>query len=203
MRPKYYIEGIPFENFCVGVKLESEGFDHGLERKEVTTVNWAGQHGVQRDYGSIFFQPRTIRLRILATDRDKYSRFFAMFTVPRPVRITRELCNTQQHFDVYLSSPSRAATFVNGEIEEELTLSEDNPVKRVFLCAGGVARISISSEHALTVSWGDTQFESNVFDGNLEHFYTDNDIIHFVVISGRVAEAEIITSLQNVENVFS
>ena len=197
----YYINNLPFCYYKVKVTDASKGLTDKLERKATITTDWPDQHGVRRDYSETFFKERKFTLGIACFSRDLYNEFFAALTAPEPVRLTRKSGNLVRSYDVYLTSPKRAGTWLGVPYYDTLEFSEDMPVKLVYQCRGLTASLHIESEHSLQISWGDKEFDNDVFNGDFTHEYTDTFKPHYVIVSGRVSEATISTGMELVEKV--
>jgi hypothetical protein len=203
MNPTYYLNNVPFCSYDVVVTQGTTPLDAPLERKDSIIADWTGQHGIRRDYSEVFFKPRKFTLEILARDAQKYALFYRGILGYRPARIMQEIGCTMRNFDVFLESPQRASTWKGIPHRDTLVFSEDNPVKRVYRTAGTSAGIKLISDHALTISWGDGHFDSDVFTGNFNHTYVDDLPVHYIIVSGRVSEAEFLpmTPMDMVEEV--
>jgi hypothetical protein len=75
--------------------------------------------------------------------------------------------------------------------EVHLKFVETDPVKNVYVCNGSSASISIASDNALQISWGDKTLSEDLFTGTYTHEYQDGLDSHYIIVSGVMEEATI------------
>ena len=181
-----------FERYGVLVSSD-DGLTDRLAIKGVEEVDLPGQHGKDVDLSEIRFDVRTITLKagILAINPEDLERKIVRF---RQILLRNELIRLEVsghglslHYDVYCQSGFKVtkkwrdsktiSTFA-------VTLIEPQPIKHIYRCRSRQAIISITSPNALQVGFGDGIVKRYCFDDEIEHDYTDDRTVHYIIVSG-------------------
>lgn len=196
----YNIDGYDLDYFGARV-TEITGLE-GLKARSLDRTTWPGQHGSQPNRLVRRFQDREISMflffeSISMLARQKAYQFRALlYPQGRPVRltITDDETNEVLSYDLDTVSEDISDFVYNDMTEVHLKLVETDPIKNVYVSNNLSASISIASDNALQISWGDKTLSEDLFTGTYTHEYQDGKSLHYIIVSGVMEEA-IITGL--------
>lgn len=197
----YNFDGYDISYFGARV-TEISGLE-GLKARPLDRTTWPGQHGSQPNRLVRRFQDREIKISLFfesvtSEARQKASQFRAMlYPNGRPVRLTITDDETDEvlSYDVDTVSEEVSDFVYNDMTEVSLSFVETDPIKNIYVCNGSTAEISIISENALQISWGDKTLNEDLFTGVYTHQYQDGKNTHYIIVSGVMEEAAITTDL--------
>jgi len=197
----YEIDGIPFTDFDVYVK-ESSGIMGSLELKETTTVDWAGEHGLNVDLERPRYKPREIELNCFIYGGNylsftmKVDSFLKKFQSAGTHRLRIGIDKRKPLlYEVYLPN----ATDIDKRWRDDgnvgtfkLKLVDPQPIRRVLRFVptaqnGGVAKIRFTCYEAVNIYWGDgTNMKDVIADADLmvSHTFTTGKPFYEVMITG-------------------
>lgn len=197
----YNFDGYDLDYFGARV-TEITGLE-GLKARSLDRTIWPGQHGSQPNRLVRRFQDRELSMSLFfesATKdaRQKASQFRALlYPYGRPVRltITDDETNEVLSYDLDTISEDISDFVYNDMTEVHLKFVETDPIKNIYVCNNLSASISIASDNALQISWGDKTLSEDLFTGTYTHEYQDGKSLHYIIVSGVVGEATITTGL--------
>lgn len=193
----YNIDGYDLSYFGA-IVTEITGLE-GLKARDLDRTIWPGQHGSQPNRLVRRFQDREISMSLFFESttmlaRQKASQFRALlYPYGRPVRLTITDDETSEvlSYDLDTISEDLSDFVYNDMTEVHLKFVETDPVKNVYVCNGSSASISIVSDNALQISWGDKTLSEDLFIGSYTHDYEDGKSLHYIIVSGVMEEATI------------
>ncbi|MBO0947251.1 hypothetical protein [Fibrella forsythiae] len=201
----YSLNGLPFEQFEIYVD-ESLGVMDALEPKPRPTADWANEHGEAVDLSTTLFMPREITLKCWidtvnpAQLMSRWRTFTAELYKSQTQRLQINVFDEPALvYDVY--SPKGTVfnkAWRKGRMVStfDLLLREPDPVKRVLSFVGpGTVTLTISSDNALQLHWGDGLHDSDVYGSSKEvsHTYTGTGT-YYIIIAGLIEEITSLTS---------
>ncbi len=196
----YNIDGYDLSYFGA-IVTEITGLE-GLKARNLDRTIWPGQHGSQPNRLVRRFQDREISMSLFFESatmdaRQKASQFRALlYPHGRPVRLTISDDETNEvlSYDLDTISEDLSDFVYNDMTEVHLKFAETDPIKNVYICNSQSASVSIVSDNAIQISWGDKTLSEDLFTGSYTHDYEDGKSLHYIIVSGVMEEA-IITGL--------
>ena len=189
-----------------------EGLTDQLSIKGVEEVDLPGAHGKDVDLSEIRYDVRTISLKIgfIASSPRELEQKIARF---RQFLLQRELLRLEVsghglslHYDVYCQNGFKVAKkWRDSKTINTFTLSliEPQPVKRVYYCRSRQAALTVNSTYALQIGFGDGFVKKHCFNEAVLHNYTDDHVVHYVVVAGVLDDAVINTDMELICSVLS
>ena len=193
----YNIDGYDLSYFGA-IVTEITGLE-GLKARNLDRTIWPGQHGSQPNRLVRRFQDRELSMSLFFESatmdaRQKASQFRALlYPYGRPVRltITDDETNEVLSYDLDTISEDISDFVYNDMTEVHLKFVETDPIKNIYVCNNLSASISIASDNALQISWGDKTLSEDLFTGTYTHEYQDGLDSHYIIVSGVMEEATI------------
>jgi len=199
----YKINNIPFERFGVAVESSEGVLDH-LSVKEPDIISYAGEHGHDADLSARRFEARTITLvcGVSAPCAEALERQIAAFRAAMGKGLFRLEINVfgkvSHHFDLYCKDGFKVRkkwrTGKNFAFFT-LTLTEPQPVKKVYSTYSRTASFDFQTDQNITISWGDGSIDKYCNE-SITHTYTDDVAKHYIIVSGALEEISITTNHQ-------
>lgn len=160
---KYSVNGVNFKQNNVIIS-ESEGLFDALDRKKITSYDWAEYHGSSPDLSAPKFEARRIVLKGFVTGtnwevmKSNFDRIISEFNKPGTQRLLIEAMGLKAlPFEVYLEDGvPLTKQFKNGTMIGFFTLKlvEPNPIKKVLSFTGTALNLSYNSPTETEIFYG-------------------------------------------------
>lgn len=197
---EYYVDGKNFKDFGVYVS-KSSGLVGGLAKKEALSVDYDTYHGVVVDKSRPRYKERTITLECFIEASGKAAfvewanMFISQFDKAGDRRLKVEYAGETRPlvFQVDRNDATDIEKVWNDELMVgtfQLKLRECDPVKRVLRFVGiGNANIKFTSIKKVDISWGDGNYDNNIFGSNItvSHNFTLNGV-YDIILAGVIED---------------
>lgn len=207
----YYINNNNLKDFGVYVK-ESEGVLDLPKPKELKKFSFAEYNGSIVDLRNVRFEEQVITLKCFVaaespSDLVQKVKSFSALCSGSLKRLQIDVTDEVSLFyDIYLSSGiSIKKKWSDGKIvgEFDLQLTEPEPIKKVLRFSATADNLSLSlslsSESALFVTYGDGEDKKDVYGTNINlgHEY-GSEGVYYIIIHGNVSEIGDLTTTAEV-----
>ena len=161
---KYSVNGVNFKQNNVIIS-DSEGIIGALDRKKITSYDWAEYHGSSPDLSAPRYEARKITLKGFVTGtnwevmKSNYDQILSEFQKPGTQRLLIEPFGLKAlPYEVYLDDGGALEKkFKDGQMIGFFTLKliEPNPIKKVLSFSATLLNLSYSSPTETEIFYGD------------------------------------------------